>query len=364
MSLHAATPTYLSDATLPPGADIPQFGLSVAISGNEALVAAPKQSGETFGTVFLYDKDSSGTWSGETNFSYAHSIIDAGSYLPCNGIAIDGDTAVVGVPEAMGDHGIVQVFERQSSGWIQSEVLSATTPSAFESFGCSVGLSGDTLVVSAPGHLGKGAAYVFIRQSTGWVQQAQLTATGAAANDAVGLAAAIDGDVVVLGAPHSDSDKGATYVFRRSGTTWSEVKKLQAADGSANDQFGAAVALSNDTVVIGAPDWGAGQGAVYIYSGATFAPQSSPLSLTAQHFGSAVSVSGNRMIAGAIGSNAAYAYTRDGIDWYQRDAFSSTGISRFGGAVAISGSAAIIGSLGEDHAYIVHDDELFGDNYE
>ncbi|HEX3896487.1 MAG TPA: FG-GAP repeat protein [Rudaea sp.] len=364
MSLHAATSTYLSDATLPLGVDIPQFGLSVAINGDEALVAAPKQPAKAFGSVSVYVKDSSGTWSGETTFSYAHSAIDAGSYLPCNGIAIEGDTAVLGVPDANGSQGVVQILERTGSGWIQSQVLSASTPSAFELFGCGVGISGNTIVVSAPGHSGTGAGYVFIHQSGGWALQAQLTATGAAAKDAVGLAAAIDGDLIVLGAPHSSSNKGATYVFRRSGSTWSEAKKLVAADGAADDQFGAAVALSNGTVAVGAPEWSAGQGAVYIYTGSTFAPQSSPLSVTSQRFGSAVSISGNRLLVGAVGSNDAYAYTRSGNQWYQRAPFLDVGASRLGGAVAISGSDAIIGAVAGDHAYIVHDDEIFGNGHE
>lgn len=296
--------------------------------------------------------------------SYAHSTIDSGSYLPCNGIAIDGDTAVLGVPEAAGGHGIVEVFQLDSSGWAQTEILSAQMPSAFETFGCSTAISGGTMVVSAPGHAGVGAAYVYVRRAAGWELQSQLTATGAATNDAVGLSASIDGDVVVLGAPYSNSNKGAAYVFRRSGTTWSEVKKIVATGGSADDQFGATVAVSNGTIVVGAPDYNARQGAVYIYSGSTFTPQSSPLTKMAQRFGSAVAVSGNRLIVGAIGSNAVYAFTREGLEWYQRQVFDDVSTSRLGGAVAISGSDAIIGALGADRAYIVHDDQIFGDGYE
>ncbi|HEX4480687.1 MAG TPA: FG-GAP repeat protein [Rudaea sp.] len=366
MSSQGATLTYLSDITLPMSGDIPQFGLSVAISGNEALVAAPKQSDKASGFATAYFKDASGTWqmSVGTTLSYAHSAIDASSYLPCNGVAIDGDAAVLGVPEAAGGHGIVEVFQLDSSGWGQTDVLSAQMPSAFETFGCATAISGDTMVVSAPGHAGVGAAYVFVRQAAGWELQSQLTATSAAANDAVGLSASIDGDVVVLGAPHSNANKGAAYVFRRSGTTWSEVKKLIAAGGSADDQFGATVAVSNGTIVVGAPDFNAGQGAVYIYSGTAFTPQSSPLTETAQRFGSAVAVSGNRVIVGAIGSNAAYAYTREGTEWFRRQTFGDLSTSRFGGAVGISGSDAIIGAMGVDHAYIVHDDQIFANGYQ
>ncbi len=361
---YAATSTYLYDATLPLGGVHRGFGLSVAISDKVALVAAPTQSGDTFGTIFGYERDVGGAWSGETTFPYVHFAIDAGSYMPCNGLALDGDIAVVGMPDANGGKGVAQVMERGSSGWALVQTLSASSPSAFESFGCGVGVSGNTMVVSAPGHSGTGAAYVFMRGSSGWELQAELAPTGAAANDAVGLADAIDGDLVVLGAPYSNSDQGAAYVFRRTGTTWTQIEKLLASDGAPNDEFGASVSVSNDTVAVGAPERSGGEGGVYIYAGASFVPQSSPLWITGHGLGSAVALSGNRMIVGDIGSNSAYAYTRSGTRWYMRAAFVDTGATRLGNAVAISGSNAVIGAVAGDRAYVVHDDEIFGNGHE
>jgi FG-GAP repeat len=364
MSVTAASRTYISDATLPLSADIPQFGVSVAISGDEALVAAPKQSGMMFGSVTLYRK-SSGSWSEETTFAYPEPAHDFSSYVGLNGIAINGDTVAIGISSANSSDGIVEIFERRDTvGWVLSQTLSVPSPSAFESFGASVALSDSSLIVGAPGHGGTGAAYVFVHDRLGWNLQSTLSASDAASGDTAGFSVAIDGDLAVLGAPHADSDKGAGYVFSRSGTKWSEIWTLSSGDGVTGEQFGAAVALSGGTAAVGSPEWNAGNGAVYVYEGPAFSVTAARLSETARNFGSAVRLSGGRMIVGAIGSNAAYTYTRGGTEWHQRGAFSGISTSRLGNAVAISGSQAIIGALGDDHAYIVHDDQIFGNGFE
>ena len=90
------------------------------------------------------------------------------------------------------------------------------------------------------------------------LQQAELTAPDGVADDEFGLVIATDGDTAVIGAPYrtpgANANQGAAYVFTRSGTTWSQQgADLTAADAAANDTFGAAVALSGDTALIGAP---------------------------------------------------------------------------------------------------------------
>ena len=363
MFAHAATRSYISDATLPLGADIPQFGVSVAISGNEALVAAPKQSGMMFGSVTLYRKGSGG-WAQETTFAYPEPAHDFSSYVGLSGIAIEGDTAVIGLSSANSGAGSVQIFERRDMvGWVLSQTLTVPSPSAFESLGASVALSGTSLIVGAPGHSGTGAAYVFVHDRFGWNLQATLLTADATSGDTAGFSVAIDGDLAVLGAPHASSDRGAGYVFSRSGTVWSQVRKLFG-DTLASERFGASVAVSGDTVVVGSPERNAGDGAAYVYDGPTFLPESARLSEIATNFGSAVAVSGNRLFVGAIGSNAAYAYTRGGTQWHQREMFSDISTSRMGNAVSISGSEAIIGSFGDDHAYLVYDDQIFADGLE
>jgi hypothetical protein len=134
----------------------------------------------------------------------------------------------------------------------QLAYLKASNAEAEDYFGGSIALDGETLVVGASNEDGSaaggeddnsapcaGAAYVFTRSGTGWVQQARLKASDAEAGDSFGLSVAIDGDTLVVGAPYEDSIAGAAYVFTRSGTGWSQQARLKASNAEAGDYFGA-----------------------------------------------------------------------------------------------------------------------------
>lgn len=313
----------------------------------------------------IYLRDGA-TWNEEETYYYDHLAVDAVSYLPCNGVALSDDVIAIGVADAPEAGGGVVLGERSGTDWPYRSVINAPMPSAFESFGCSVAFSKGSLLVGAPGHSETGGGYIFVRQSDDtWALQSELIAAGAAKNDAVGLSAALDGDLAVLGAPHADSDKGAVFLFKRSGSSWTEVKKLTTSSGAAGDQFGASVAVSNGTIVVGAPEQNSGQGAVYVFAGAAYAEEPFLPSPMDKNFGSAVAISGDRLVVGAIGGAGAYAYTRSGTQWYERGLLlRSTSDSRLGGSVAISGSTAIIGAMGVNSAYVLHDDQIFGNGYQ
>ena len=105
--------------------------------------------------------------------------------------------------------------------------------------------------------LRQGSAYVFVRSGGVWSQQQKLLASDAASVDRFGSSVAISGETVVVGAPVDDGaagfDQGSAYVFVRSGEVWSQQQKLEASDAAADDQFGISVAISGETVVVGAP---------------------------------------------------------------------------------------------------------------
>ena len=161
----------------------------------------------------------------------------------------------------------------------QQQRLEASDAAAFDYFGDSVAISGETVVVGAwndDGTAGtnQGSAYVFVRNGRGgWSQQQNLKASDAVAQDHFGLSVAISGETVVVGAPYDDGaagmDKGSAYVFVRSGGVWSQQQKLNASDASRHDRFGDSVAISEETVVVGAPynDGAAGidQGSGYVF---------------------------------------------------------------------------------------------------
>ncbi len=193
-------------------------------------------------------------------------------------VAISGDTAVVGAPyddDAGSDSGSAYVFVRSGASWSQQAKLTAGDAAAGDEFGYSVAISGDTAMVGAyaddDGGSESGSAYVFVRSGASWSQQAKLTAGDAAADDWFGFSVAISGDTAVAGA-NGDDDAGAysgsAYVFVRSGASWSQQTKLTAGDAAADNEFGYSVAISGDTAVVGAhldDDGGSDSGSAYAF---------------------------------------------------------------------------------------------------
>src|SRR5262245_37661890 len=161
--------------------------------------------------------------------------------------------------------------------------LKASNTGNLDNFGHAVAVAGDTLVVGAPSEdssaagvngnqadnslAGAGAAYVLVRNGASWSQQAYLKASNPDATDAFGRAVAVSGDTIVVGAPFEKSNAtgvngngadnsafsaGAAYVFVRNGTTWTQQAYLKASNTDVGDTFGASVAVSGDTIVVGA----------------------------------------------------------------------------------------------------------------
>jgi hypothetical protein len=206
----------------------------------------------------------------------------------CNSVAISGDYVVVGamMEDAAGtDRGAAYIFARNQDGldaWGEVAILTASNAEDGDYFGRSVAISGDYVVVSANKEDGaagtdRGAAYVFDRNFGGpdaWGEAAILTASDTQDGDEFGCSVSIGGDFVVVGADHEDgagTDRGAAYVFDRNQDgpdTWGEAVKLTALDAEDGDLFGWSVAISSDSVVIGAPyegDVGVDLGAAYVY---------------------------------------------------------------------------------------------------
>ena len=294
-----------------------------------------------------------------------------------NAVSLSGDTAVVGVShDDVGpavDQGAAYVYVRSEGAWFLQGKLIASDGAGGDAFGCSVSVSGDTVVVGArlasgPGMPHQGAAYVFVRAGTTWVQQAKLLANAVDYRWAVGAAVAISGDTVVVGAPQYTialtTNRGAAFVFVRSGTTWTQQAMLTISGGATGDQFGGAVSLSFDTLLVGASfakvGSSAGQGAAWVFvrAGATWTQQAKLTSVdgdASDGFGTAVSVSGETAVVGAAsagvgtsaGVGAAYAYVRSGATWtLQAPLIPSdlSGIADYGVAVSVSGDTAVVGA--------------------
>jgi len=256
------------------------FGWSVAVSGDTVVVGAwgANSGGTDRGQAYVFSRNQGGTntWglvmtliaSDQTDFDwFGYSV------------AVSGDTVVVGAPYASSGGaygGQAYVFSRNQGGtntWGQVKVLSASDQADYNKFGYSVAVSGDTVVVGAyyadSGGSYRGQAYIFSRNQGGtnfWGQVKVLSASDKADFNYFGWSVAVSGNTVVVGATNSYSwgvYGGQAYVFSRNqgGTnTWGQVKILSASDKEEGNYFGYSVAVSEDTGVVGA--YGAYSGGV------------------------------------------------------------------------------------------------------
>jgi hypothetical protein len=375
--------------------DEAQFGYSVAISGDTAVVGAPQKdnvggigcvTGTDCGAAYIFERNQGGAdnWGMLVRINAGNAdAYDRFGYS----VAISNDTVVVGAPYE--DPGDAYVFERNWGGadhWGQVKNLTIISTVPYDFFGSSVTISGDTIVVGAMGTDGggteRGRAYVFARNQGGkdeWGWMASLAASGAGGDgDQFGYSVAISGDTLVVGAKKDDgasTDGGAAYVFERNqggpADNWGLVTKLLASDAEDNDHFGESVAISNDTIVVGASyedGAGTGRGAAYVFErnwgGADSWGQVTKLTAfdTANYdyFGESVAISGDTVIVGAPREDgasssgnrgAAYLFVVGDGQWQQvasPRASDAEDDDRFGIAVAISGDTAVVGADGED----------------
>jgi hypothetical protein len=180
-------------------------------------------------------------------------------------VALSGNTIAVAAPSERplprDPRGAVYIYEREGTGWTERQKLVRPEDFTPSIFGCSVSVAGNTLVVGASSPPG---AYVYVRQGTTWFEQQQLVGTGDQ-DYTFGSSVSISGDTILVGAPMADSYVGAAHVFVRSGTTWTEQRKLLPASGAVNTAFGGTVAVSGNTALVSAAGENAQRGAVYFY---------------------------------------------------------------------------------------------------
>ncbi len=342
-------------------------------------------------------------------------------------IGADGeDSSATGIDGDQGNNnlagsGAAYVIVRSGTTWMQQAYLKASNTGVNDQFGFSVAVSGDTLVIGAPGEdsnatgvdgdqnnndaSGSGAAYVFVRNGSTWTQQAYLKASNTALFDFFGSAVAISGDTLVVTADFEDgsstgingdqterfaASSGAAYVFVRNGVTWSQQAYIKASNTGEGDRFGVSVAASANTIVVGAIAEGSSAtgvdgnqadnsafraGAAYVFerNNQIWAQQGYLKASNTQrddNFGGAVSVSGDTLVVGAVGeqsnatgvngnqadnslnaSGAAYVFLRSGSTWAQQAYLkaSNTGQSDlFGSAVAVAGDSITVSAVLED----------------
>lgn len=363
-------------------------------------------------TVYAKSSNSEGEilFLDNTGDNFGYQVALSGDILAVSALNEDGAATTFNGDESDNSArlaGAVYIFERNigDSGWTQQGYIKASNAEAGDLFGGSLALSGDTLVVgareedsSATGIDGdatdnstseSGAVYVFVRAAqNNWSQQAYIKGSSAQVNDLFGSSVALSGDTLVVGAREKDrgtagnTDVGVAYVFvRDAGNVWTQQAKLSPSSPDGSDRFGTSVAISGDTLAIGAINEDGStngingdqtdnsipnSGAVYVYNrapgGTVWTEQAyikASNTSTNQKFGTALSLYGDTLAVGAptdldtpTAAGTTYVFVRDGSNvWSQQTAITPINAEIgdvFGVSVSLYNNTLAIGARDEN----------------
>ena len=240
------------------GAAGDEFGNTVSLSGETIVVGARLADipARDAGAAYIFVRQN-GSWKQIRKLTASD---------PARGdlfgrVSIDNDAMIVSADlnDDLGEQaGKAYAFQNRAGTWIEVAKLMASDGTAGDEFGLSLALKGDTAVFGASGSDaladGSGAAYVFARRNDKWTQTARLTANDGARGQTFGWSVAVGDDLIVVGAPNDPSageSAGAVYVFERKGSGWRQAGKLIASDAAPFTGFGSTVAISGDRIVVG-----------------------------------------------------------------------------------------------------------------
>lgn len=439
------------------------YGIAVAVDSDTMVVGSPNEASNATtitngttadsdtstlnaGAVYVYVR-SGGSW---TQQAYIKAPNNHSSNTFGTSVAISGDTIVVGAPSenaavttitngttASGDQsasgsGAAYVFKRTGTSWAQEAYIKPVNNLAGNAFGSSVAISSDTIAVGALGEASNsqliingatassntsassaGAVYVYKRTSSSWAQEAYIKPSNTVASMSFGTSLALDTNTLVVGATgesgnqstishgstastdQSVGSSGAVYVFKRTSTSWAQEAYLKAPNNAAGILFGHSVAISGDSVVVGAKNESSNQttitngttassdtsassaGAAYVFtrSGATWTAQAylkPSNNLSSYNFGISVAISGSKIAVGAAGESsnqttitngstassntdnpnagAVYVFSLSGSEWSQAAYLKAPNVRsnyRYGISTSMSGSTIAVGSSGE-----------------
>jgi len=327
-----------AELTASDGEAFDSFGSSVAADGSIVMVGAPCHPaasqycdpvlGDGPGAAYVFVEVVT-SWIQQAELRASDGVV--GDLFGAS-IAAEGSIMVIGAPchpvppglacntVAGGSPGAAYVFAESGGTWSQQAELTASDGMVYDYFGGSVAVDASlsTVAVGAPSHTvgsnrGQGAVYLFIFSVVGstWPQLAELTASDGAASDTFGARVAMDGSTAVVGAPNhtfgSNAHQGTAYIFGEENTNWSQQAELISSDGTTYADFGASVAISGSTVMVGAPchsySAGAcGPGAAYAFAGPGYTLSASPSSLSVAQGSQATSTITITLVNGFTGS--------------------------------------------------------------
>ena len=300
--------------------------------------------------------------------AYAKASNATAAYQYGSSVAIDGNRAVIGSPQE-GTSGAVYVLRNDGTNWVEEALLKAGNADSNDNFGFSVAISGDTLVVGATTEQGNvpgitngaggdtlnggtqiGAVYIYRRSGTAWSQEAYIKAANANIGAGIffGYAVAISGDTIAVGAPGEQSNvttitngptassnnsapiSGAVFIYKRTGVNWAQEAYIKAPNAEGGDRFGQAVSIDGDTVAVGANN------------------EDNSLAIIAPSW----PFTNNNA---ATNAGAAYIFKRAGVNWtleaYLKASNADAG-DQFGYSLSISGDTVAVGAIGESSGFV------------
>ncbi|MFZ9520626.1 MAG: FG-GAP repeat protein [Silvanigrellaceae bacterium] len=290
----------LSGDTLAAAANLEDSNQSTITNGTSVNT---DNSATDSGVVYIYGRTGN-SWAQEAFVKAANA--NTGDFFGTS-VSLSGDTLAVGTPQedsnqititngaeasadnSITDSGAVYVYRRTGSTWAQEAFVKAANAGASDLFGASVSLSGDTLAVGAPkedsgqrtitngpgaspdnSKPDSGAVYIYRRMGSNWAQEAFVKAANASNSNYFGSSVSLSGDTLAVGSYREQSNQttitngttassnsdarwaGAVYVYKRTGSSWSQEAYVKATNAEAGDYFGHSVSLSGDSLAVAA----------------------------------------------------------------------------------------------------------------
>lgn len=351
------------------------FGSSIAISGDYSIIGAPTDdvgANNNQGSASIFQFNGTG-------WVFIQKLTDAtGSANDQFGISvsISGNYAIVGAwQDAIGANagqGSASIYRFNGTSWVLMQKITDATGTADDSFGCSVTISGNRAIVGAffeqvGANTVQGSASIYQFNGTTWVLMQKITDAAGVAGDRFGYSVSLSGNYAIIGAPGYDLDPafgyvdfGAAHIYQYNGTNWVSMQKIQGT-GSTGDWFGVSVSIDGSYAIVGAyqsdlsqnkPDQGAA--VIFRYDGNSWVMTQTMYNMDGKpydKFGNSVAISGDYAVVGIYnhdsGSNAVQAdvgaaiiYRRMGAAWQRIQYLTDPGANTedwFGFSVALDG---------------------------
>src|SRR5210317_682452 len=344
------------------------FGMYSAFDGNYLYVGGRGDNGVKYSRVDVFEKNN-GTWSyltsitgdnTESSDNFGWKIGACENYLIVG--AYTEDTGG-------GNTGAAYVFKRTGATWTQQEMLKAPSPASGTGHGDNdLAINGDYAFVGASGDGTGGEVFVYKRSGTSWNHHQTLVSSDISSSDDFGEGLDLSGNYLVVGAPGENSNYGALYIFKNIGGTWTQQQKL-VSTVSGNMGRNARLSIDGDYIVTGGHQDGSdglsNSGAVYIFkkdegveAWTQQATLRAPTPIANGYFGSKTRIKGKTVIVGqpndgdnGTNAGAVYIYQRSGTTWSFIKKFYSSDIDtgdQFGTSVSISENDVFVSAMYED----------------